>query len=204
MLNLPLSPRWSLAPALLIVLCSVLNVLQPAATEWLGFDRQLILQYQWWRLLSANLLHTNLNHLLLNIAGVALLWALHGQYFSTWRYVAMLVLLSLGTTLSILCFSPQLQWYVGLSGILHGVFLLGAYADIRHGLRSGWLLVAGLLIKVAHEQLFGASDDIASLINASVAIDAHLYGSLSGLVLILAIEVLRRAKPSQSRASNKV
>jgi membrane associated rhomboid family serine protease len=41
-----------------------------------------------------------------------------------------------------------------------------------------------VILKVSHEQYFGASQEIADLINASVAIDAHLFGSLSGLAII--------------------
>ena len=185
MLNLPLSRPFIIGPIILLTLCLSLFLFEPISSEWLAFDRDLIVQQQFWRLFSGNLLHTNLNHLLLNSAGVLLLWALHGQYFKTKQYLLFMTLLCLGTTLSIYGFAPQLRWYVGLSGALHGLFILGAYFDIKHGLLSGWLLLIGVLVKVAHEQFYGASDDIAELIGANVAIDAHLYGSLSALVIIL-------------------
>ncbi|KXI30793.1 rhombosortase [Paraglaciecola hydrolytica] len=185
MLNLPLSRPFIIGPIILLTLCWSLFLFEPISSEWLAFDRDLIVQQQFWRLFSGNLLHTNLNHLLLNSAGVLLLWALHGQYFKTKQYLLFMTLLCLGTTLSIYGFAPQLRWYVGLSGALHGLFILGAYFDIKHGLLSGWLLLIGVLVKVAHEQFYGASDDIAELIGANVAIDAHLYGSLSALVIIL-------------------
>jgi rhomboid family GlyGly-CTERM serine protease len=184
MLNLPLSPRFTIGPSILLVLCWGLFLFEPMSSEWLAYDRNLIEQQQIWRLLTGNFLHTNFNHLLLNCAGLILLWALHGQYFKTKQYLLFMTVLCLGTTLSVYAFSPQLRWYVGLSGALHGLFLLGAYFDIKHGLKSGWLLIIGVLVKVAHEQYYGASDDIAELIGANVAIDAHLYGCLSALLLI--------------------
>ncbi|MEP7766379.1 hypothetical protein, partial [Sanguibacter sp. 26GB23] len=52
-------------------------------------------------------------------------------------------------------------------------------------MKTGWLLLIGILIKVGHEQIFGASQDIADLINATVAIDAHLFGTISGLTIIV-------------------
>lgn len=192
MLNLPLAPRFIIGPSILLILCLGLFLFEPISSEWLAYDRVLIAQQQFWRLLTGNYLHTNFNHLLLNCAGLILLWALHGQYFNAKQYLVFMLLLCLGTTLSIYAFSPALRWYVGLSGALHGLFLLGAYFDIRHGLKSGWLLVLGVLIKVAHEQYYGASDDIAELIGANVAIDAHLFGCSSALLLILTLWLTTR------------
>lgn len=185
MLNLPLNLQHVLGPLLLIILCAVLFLFEPQASHYLAFDRMQIEQFQWWRLLTANLLHTNANHLLLNLIAVALLWALHGQYFRLGQYTLMFFILCISTTLLIYGFAKQLQWYVGLSGVLHGVFLIGAYFDIKQGMKTGWLLLIGVLIKVGHEQIFGASQDIADLINATVAIDAHLFGTISGLMIIV-------------------
>ena len=185
MLNLPLNLQHVLDPLLLIILCAVLFLFEPQASHYLAFDRMQIEQFQWWRLLTANLLHTNANHLLLNLIAVALLWALHGQYFRLGQYTLMFFILCISTTLLIYGFAKQLQWYVGLSGVLHGVFLIGAYFDIKQGMKTGWLLLIGVLIKVGHEQIFGASQDIADLINATVAIDAHLFGTISGLMIIV-------------------
>ena len=202
MLNLPITPRFMAGPLIMLTCCWLLFLLEPTSSQLFGYDRELVTEMQWWRLISGNLLHTNFNHLLLNSAGVILLWALQGQYFNGKSYLAVMCLLCLGTTLSIYYFSPQLRWYVGLSGALHGLFLLGAYFDIRHGLKSGWLLVIGLAIKVAHEQFYGASEDIAELIGANVAIDAHLYGSVSAVVIILVLQLHSRLYKKASTRIN--
>lgn len=138
-------------------------------------------------MLTANLLHTNTNHLLLNLAGLSLLWALHGDAYRFWRYMMIMVLCALATTLGILLFSPQLIGYVGLSGALHGLFVWGAIDDIRRKDVTGWFLLLGVVVKIAWEQWQGASDSMATLINASVAVDAHAYGALGGLVCALLI-----------------
>lgn len=203
MLNLPLNLQHVLGPLLLIILCAVLFLFEPQASHYLAFDRMQIEQFQWWRLLTGNLLHTNANHLLLNLTAVALLWALHGQYFTLANYTLMFFVLCISTTLLIYCFAKQLQWYVGLSGVLHGVFLIGAYFDIKQGMKTGWLLLLGVLLKVGHEQIFGASQDIADLINATVAIDAHLFGTISGLIMIVILStktwLKKRLKEKESQ-----
>jgi membrane associated rhomboid family serine protease len=54
--------------------------------------------------------------------------------------------------------------------------------DIRHRDKTGYLLFFGVWLKISHEQYYGASADVANLINATVAIDAHLWGAVGGLL----------------------
>ena len=185
MLNLPTQCKHILAPSLLLVLAFVLYLFEPLSSQYLAFDRGKIQSLELWRLLSGNFLHTNFSHLILNALGLSLLWALHGQYFTTKAYLIIFLLLSLACTLGIYIFAERLSWYVGLSGTLHGLFVLGAFKDIQTGLKSGWLLLIGVWAKIAHEQWYGASEDVAQLIGANVAIEAHLFGALSGMLLIL-------------------
>lgn len=51
----------------------------------------------------------------------------------------------------------------------------------KAGEKTGWLIVAGVLIKVTYEQFYGASSSLEKTINAPVIVDGHLYGALSGL-----------------------
>lgn len=82
-----------------------------------------------------------------------------------------------------LLFSPDLIWYAGLSGALHGIFAWGACVDIKEKMKSGWLLLIGLAIKVGYEQIDGSSEQVANLIDAKVAVDAHLFGALTGITI---------------------
>lgn len=181
--RLPLHFQHYAGPLLILLLAGLLYGLEPWSQKYLQYDRLLIQDGQWWRLLTGHLLHTNFNHLLLNSAGVLLLWALHGQYYQYRRYLLFMLICGLGCSLGLYLFSVQLIWYVGLSGVLHGLFAWGAAMDIRHGIKSGWLLLLGLWVKVLYEQWVGPSAEVAELIGANVAIDAHLCGAATGTVL---------------------
>ena len=89
------------------------------------------------------------------------------------------------TSVGIWFSSPELNQYVGLSGILHGVFVWGAIQDIKQQDKLGWLLLLGVTVKVIHEQLYGASSDVANLIDANVAIYAHLWGAIAGALVAI-------------------
>ena len=94
------------------------------------------------------------------------------------QLISALVLISLVTGLALLLSSIQI--YVGLSGTLHGLFGLFAPREALNGRKSSWLLVLGLVAKIAWEQLIGPSSTTGELINARVAIEAHLAGALAG------------------------
>ncbi|MDN4504163.1 rhombosortase [Alteromonadaceae bacterium BrNp21-10] len=177
--------RHQLAGPLTILLIALLFFLfNDHIYSHLVYEREAILQGQWWRLITGHFLHSNFNHLLLNSGGVILLWALHGDDYKTSSYLYLMLIMTLGTGLGLLILSPQMQWYVGLSGALHGLFVWGARQDIKHGRRSGWLLMLGVIAKIIYEQAVGASTELAQFIDANVAIDAHLYGTICGLIWI--------------------
>ncbi len=112
----------------------------------------------------------------MNLAG---LWIISYLFQpSKKQLVAALLVISLVTGIALLFSSIQI--YVGLSGTLHGLFGLFALSEALNGRRSSWLLVLGLIAKIAWEQLFGPSSTTGELINARVAIEAHLAGALAG------------------------
>lgn len=170
---------------LLAALLLTLALLPEPVTELLQYQRTSVEQGQLWRLISGHLLHSNYWHLLMNLAGILLVMLLHGSY---WRWQSLLLqwfsaALLISTALYL--FSPGIGIYVGLSGLLHAMLTLGALKDIQLKMKTGWLLLAGLIVKVGVEQWHGPDQALAELINASVATDAHLFGVISGLLIAL-------------------
>ena len=154
-------------------------------TETLVYQRQLITEGEIWRLITGHILHTNGYHLLLNLSALFMLWALHGHFYQIKSYIALFLFCSVFTSIGIYYFDPSLLQYVGLSGVLHGIFVFGAIMDIKAKDKTGYLLFLGVWLKVAHEQFYGASADVSNLIEASIAINAHLWGALDGLLYSL-------------------
>lgn len=182
--------RSSVPYLVCLLLMTLLFLLPDYLGNLLEYQRTDISQWQLWRLLTAHLLHINHWHLLMNAAALLLAVSLHGTYSRYLPFWWQFTFSALFISLAIYWFSPHMQHYVGLSGVLHALLTWGACVDIQQKQRTGWLLLAGLLIKVSYEQWQGPDPELEKLINASVAIDAHLYGVISGLLLWLLTVVL--------------
>lgn len=153
--------------------------------ELFRYDRQAILHGKVWRLLTGNFLHLSVMHLLLNLAGLALIWMFFGARFSHGQWIIIVLVSALATGMSLLAFTPEVGWYVGLSGALHGYFVAGCMAEIRLKLREGWWLLGVITLKLAWEQWHGPMPGTASLAGGEVIVDAHLFGAIAGLAALL-------------------
>lgn len=170
---------------LLFMLSTALYFLPASYQQLLEYQAVAIRSGEFWRLFSGHLLHSNLLHLLLNLLGLIVLMLLHGKLEGRMAVGWQLILLSLSTSLALYWLAPDVEIYVGLSGILHGLLCYGATADIRQGFHSGGLILLGVAVKVGSEQWYGPDPELSAQIAAEVAIDAHLYGAISGVLLAL-------------------
>jgi rhomboid family GlyGly-CTERM serine protease len=153
--------------------------------ETLIYQRDAITQGQLWRLFTGHLLHSNFYHLVMNVAGLLLLWILHGHFYTAKNTASLFLISSLFISVALYYFSPSLHRYVGLSGVLHSLFIFGVMLEMRQKDKIAYLLFIGIWLKIANEQFFGASEELAALINAQVAINAHLWGTVVGCVFTL-------------------
>jgi len=158
--------------------------------EALRYERAAVLHGEYWRLITGHLVHGTTQHLVLNVLGLGVIAALFPREFSLggWLFIAALsmAVIDLGFVL----WEPQLEWYVGLSGVLHGVLAAGAIAWWRHESKGFALaLTAILTAKLAWEQWRGAlplSGDMP------VIVDAHLYGAIGGALAAAVLWAFQR------------
>ncbi len=182
-----LSPRWQ--AALLLALLSVAGTALPGALAAFGWQRAAIDGGDVFRPLSAHAVNINLRHLLFNLLGLALLTELLMERWHGTDIVSLCVASALGTSLLLWRFEPALQWYAGLSGLLHGLWggaALAGWLETRSRLHVGAL--AALAIKLVW------LNPAASATDLPVVPVAHLYGAASGLAWAALIRVWRRLR----------
>ena len=157
--------------------------LGPDATAVLRYERAAIATGAWWRLLTGHLVHLGWTHALLNMVGLAIVGLLVGSALSGRLWVLGLILCALGTSAGLWWFAPSTEWYVGLSGVLHGLLVLGAGARLGQGNKLGWIVLMLVAVKITVEQITGPPMGTAELISGRIIVDAHLFGALTGLLL---------------------
>jgi len=161
------------------------STLQASLFDALVLDRDAVLGGQLWRLWSGHWVHLDLRHAAINLVALALL-ALIAVRMQQLRPLldASLLMMPLSAA-ALLLAVPDLQWYAGLSGLLHG---WAAWLLLRQGGRvalAGAALLAG---KLVWEQVAPVADDATfQVIHA-----AHLAGALVGAALALPGALRRR------------
>ena len=177
----------------LLITCAVLGLLQalgPIANSALRYDRGAIAAGQWWRLWSAHLVHLGWDHWALNIAGLAGLWWLYVTQATLrqWMIVALVSAPLISVALYIA--NPELQWYVGLSGVLHAVWAAAALAMWRRSRTESAAALVLLGAKLGWEYFVGplSSGGDSALV---VVTAAHRYGALAGLACAAALRLWR-------------
>ncbi len=183
---------WRL-PAILCVMVLIPGLLGVPATEFLRFDRHGIEDGELWRLASGHVVHLGWPHLLLNLAGLLLVWLLAGDQYSFKQWIVVLLGSVTGVSVGLWYLDAGLEWYVGLSGVLHGLLIAGLVPGVR-ALSGESLIIAIVVIgKLAYEQLAGPLPGSESTAGGAVVVNAHLYGAVGGAIAALIVQ--HRVRP---------
>lgn len=174
--------RWSVSCKtrvllLVVVLCLAL-LLWPQALASLRWERQAIAHGEWWRLLSCHLVHLSPSHAGFNLLGLFVLFELLGEVLAWQDWLSLALVSALGLSLGLLLLSPSVEWYAGLSGLLHGLWAGAALSAWLRTRKRWWALVLlGLLLKLAWP--------VAVVVGLPVLTESHGYGALAGVLWAL-------------------
>lgn len=171
-----------------------LEIAGEGARTLLRYDRDAIGAGEAWRLASAHFVHLGLSHLLLNLAGLALVWLLAGRRLglAAWCFALVVVISVIDAGFWVL--NPGLSWYVGLSGVLHGLLVVGAVAGLPSARGESLFLLAAVALKLLFEQFAGPLPGSAESAGGPVVVDAHLYGAVGGLIAAIPLRIRAHAQ----------
>jgi rhomboid family GlyGly-CTERM serine protease len=178
--------HW-LIPAFITIIACVVSLGGDDAHEWLKYDRLAIDNGQYWRLLSGHLAHMSVSHLVLNIAGLYLVWMLVGSGLPVAGWILVLSAGVTGIDLGFWFLDKNLVWYVGLSGLLHTLLVAGAFAGLWKRRAESLVILLVVFGKIAYEQIAGPMPGSELSSGGPVVVNAHLYGALAGLICGIAI-----------------
>jgi rhomboid family GlyGly-CTERM serine protease len=145
--------RFSSEPIYLVVAFSmvVMALLQAAPDTWqnaLRYDRQAVAAGEIWRVLSGNFVHLGWRHLGLNLLGLGLGTWLFAPDRPAGQWLVATLVAALAVNLGLFWFTPGVRWCVGLSGVLHGLMIVGFGGWALQGERYAWGLLAVVVAKM--------------------------------------------------------
>jgi rhomboid family GlyGly-CTERM serine protease len=184
-----------LIPGIIIGISLLILLTGEAGRELLRYDRVWIGQGELWRFLSGHVTHLGASHLALNGAGLLLVWFLVGSAYAMRNWVLIIAITLIVMNLGFWFLMPELYWYVGMSGLLHGLLVAGIVPKLRQIDAETVVLIILLLAKVGWEQLNGPVPGSELSSGGPVIVNSHLYGLVGGVLgaLLVMIRVKRSA-----------
>lgn len=174
--------QWS-CPALAIAVLLGFHFAGSGHLEVLRYDRPAVLAGEGWRLVTGHLVHADAAHLGWNLLGVLIVGFLFARDYTGRQWLLVLAASTAAAGLGFLLLEPELEQYVGFSGVLHGCMAAGLVAWLR-GPRDAvtWTVTALFAAKLAWEHLVGPLPFTSSSMSLPVIHEAHSYGAVGGLV----------------------
>lgn len=162
----------------------------------LRYDREAIAAGEAWRLVTGHLVHLGPSHLAMNVLALAIL-ACVLPALATWRLWLCAGLSSaLFIDLGLFAFNHDVAWYVGLSGVLHGIWSAGVILAIHDRRFEALPLAVLLVLKLGYEAQFGPIPLSGEVAAGPVVAEAHAWGAAGGAAFAFtAIAVRRRRRP---------
>jgi len=173
---------WPSVALLTCILC--VEFLPVALGETLTYQRKDITDGEYWRLLTGQLVHSNLYHSLLNAVGLALTAIIFAKEQQPKRDLLALFVCASAVAIGLFFFTPYMEIYKGLSGVLHGYLIYFIFVSMKRTPIVAGIALAAILAKVGWEQTSLADlSGTAALIESTVAVEAHLSGAIGGLII---------------------
>jgi rhomboid family GlyGly-CTERM serine protease len=182
------------APLVIAVVCIALAIGGDAARELFRYDRAALADFELWRLASAHLVHLSAGHTALNVIALAIIALLFDAVLDSVDWIVAASMSAVAIDLGLYTASPEVVWYVGLSGALHGIMVAGALALAIARSRFGVIMLLIVVAKIAWEHFAGPLPFSELTSGGPVVTDAHLYGAVGGAVACTALYLIRGSR----------
>jgi rhomboid family GlyGly-CTERM serine protease len=170
-----------------------------AASGWMSHEALDLLRWQrdsvtageWWRLLTAHLVHLSASHAIMNAAALLLIVTLAPVVRRPMAGICLLLVSAIAVDAGLVRLAPDIDWYAGASGMLHGLFAGAACLMLAdRDWRIGSLMLLVVVAKLSWELMGGGNLSGADF---PVVHEAHVFGAIGGLAGALLLLIGSRA-----------
>jgi len=157
------------------------------------YQRTLIINGEWWRLVTGHLDHLGWVHLGLNTLFLALVLMICKPLQRMTFTITVWFISVITISLCMLLFNPELIWYVGLSSSLYSLLIIGIMLDQKYSILVRIAAIVLVITKVWFEQ-GGQTPWVSQIISGPVAEVSHLYGVIIGFLVVAVIFCMNSLK----------
>ena len=145
-----------------------------------------------WGAITGHLLHYSWPHFLLNATGLMLWASIYGRQKHLLYWISITVFIMLVVDVGLFA-QANFSWYVGFSGVLHGLLVHGAL--LGEGIKNplNRVLLIALFIKIGTESVGLLPDLSRTVTSIDTAYETHLYGLTGGLLSSLVLYLWHQA-----------
>ena len=186
--------RRAAAPLVIALICIILSLGGDPARELLRYERTAFEDFELWRLATAHLVHLSFGHTALNVTALAIIALLLDSVLDSLDWIVAASISALAIDVGLYILSPDVAWYVGLSGVLHGILATGALALAAARIHLGAIILVLVVAKIAWEQWAGPLPFSELTSGGPVVTDAHLYGGIGGALAFAALYGIRGSR----------
>ena len=199
-------PYWFAAG--LVAACGLVAVLvidDPGRLAVLEYRRDAIAAGDWWRLVTAHVVHLSIAHAVVDVAGLYLVAWIFSAALAPVEQIVVFVAGVLVVDAALWSLHPEVDRYVGISGVLQAWFAAGAtrWLSDRRTRTWGLVLLLGLAAKLILERrgfAFWLDGSPFPVVGA-----AHRWGAAAGVACGVAFAALRRRDgPVDAAAASRV
>ena len=146
-----------------------------------------------WRFLTAHFVHVGWVHLALNMFALICLPYIFPKFNKIW-FLSTIVILPIFISIVFYFFYIDVVAYAGFSGVLHGLYALGAIQTLRFPTerKFGLIILIGLISKLIWEKMLGEWSLTTQLIGSPVLVEAHQLGVLGIGLSVTAVYIFRK------------
>ncbi|KQP37002.1 rhombosortase [Pseudorhodoferax sp. Leaf274] len=180
--------------ALASVAMAALQALPDAWQQALRYERAAVLQGELWRLWTGHLVHLGWVHWALNALGLLVYALLADRPPAPLTLLRQWFVLATGISLLFVALVPTLAHYVGLSGVLYGLFLLALWPGVR---RLDPVSIAALCTVAAWlgaQLIRGPDRHEMALVGGAIIVQAHVFGLACAALMLAAPQRLRSGR----------
>ena len=158
------------------------------------YNRAAIMEGEYWRIVTCHFVHSGWVHLFMNSLGFVLIIGLFVHLYSPFIWLMGTLYCMIGISLSFLIFCPTLEWYNGLSGLLHALLLMGIIGELNGGNKFYYFGLFGIIGKLVMDYFAGSPELTSRLTKTLVVTAAHfsgmLVGGVTGCIIIYTPKIL--------------